>query len=141
MTLGKPASKVIGVCLPSGGQGFTPRFLYIALADLTLRVRELVKAHYVANQIENRIKSVMEEKLLPNPHQSVKTGKGIMVSEWLVGQGVDEVIVAKSYEHKGPYYVFADAGVTIQQTEKRDIGQIESGLVALEGEAETRQEA
>lgn len=28
----------------------------------------------------------MEEKLLSNPHCTVKTGKGIQVSEWLVAR-------------------------------------------------------
>lgn len=153
------------------------------------------KAHYVANQIENRIKSrvpnvdhillhyepvqketrviampvmedrlhlsehfgeahdflvltvrsrdqrLMDEKLLSNPYRSVEKGKGIQVSEWLVSQGVDEVMAAKSFEHKGPHYVFAEAGVTIQQTGERDIAQIKAGLVAPEEEAEPHKEA
>jgi len=37
-------------------------------------------------------------------------GRGIKVGEWLVGLGVDEVIVPRSFAHKGPYYVLADAG-------------------------------
>jgi cation diffusion facilitator family transporter len=165
------------------------RFTFIE-ADLTLKVRELEKAHFVANQIESRIKSrvpnvdhillhyeptpkesriiampvtedrlqlsehfgeapyflvltlrswdkrLLEEKLLMNPHRWVQTGKGIRVSEWLVGQGVDEVIAAKSFEHKGPYYVFADAGVVTQQTEEKDIAQIKAGLVAPKEETE-----
>jgi cation diffusion facilitator family transporter len=169
------------------------RFKFIE-ADLTLRVRELEKAHFVANRIENRIKShvpnvdqillhyepmpkenrvialpvtddrlqlsehfgeapfflvltlrsrdnkLLEEKFLSNPHQSVKTGKGILVSEWLVGQGVDEVILAKSYEHKGPYYVFADAGVAMRQTKEKDIHQIKAGLATMSEETEAPQE-
>ncbi|MFZ2089255.1 MAG: cation diffusion facilitator family transporter [Desulfobaccales bacterium] len=159
------------------------RFKFIE-ADLTLKVRDLEKAHFVANQIENRIKAqiphvdqvlvhyaplqkatqviampvtedraqlsehfgeapyflvltlgtrdnrLLEEKFLANPHRSVKTGKGIQVSEWLVSQGVDEVIAAKSFEHKGPHYVFADAGVAMQHTDIKDIAQIKAGLLA-----------
>ncbi len=161
------------------------RFKFIE-AELALKVRELEKAHFVASQIENRIKSrvpnvdqilihyepmkkdiqvialpvaedrthlsehfgeapyflvltlrsqdkrLLEEKLLPNPHRTVQTGKGIRVSEWLISQGVDEVIASKSFEHKGPYYVFADAGVVMQQTEQRDIEQIKTEVVGQE---------
>ncbi|MEJ2671059.1 MAG: cation diffusion facilitator family transporter [Deltaproteobacteria bacterium] len=159
------------------------RFKFIE-ADLALKVRELEKAHFVANQIEGRIKDqvphvdhilihyepmkketsiialplaedqghlsehfgeapyfllitlrnrdkkLLSEKLLPNPHRAVLSGKGIQVSEWLISQGVDEVIAAKSFEHKGPYYVFADAGVVMQQTDQKDIDQIKKEVVA-----------
>jgi cation diffusion facilitator family transporter len=170
------------------------RFKFIE-TDLALKVRELEKAHFVANQIEKRIKSrvpnvdhvlihyepmkkltqvialpvaadrvhlsehfgeapyflvltlmsedkrLLEEKLLPNPHRTVPSGKGIKVSEWLLRQGVDEVVAAKSFEHKGPYYVFADAGVVMQQTEQRNIDQIKAGLVAPEAQARAEAEA
>ncbi len=170
------------------------RFKFIE-ADLALKIRELEKAHFVANQIENRIKSrvpnvdhvlihyepikkltqvialpvaadrvhlsehfgeapyflvltlrsedkgLLEEKLLPNPHRTVQSGKGIKVSEWLLSQGVDEVVAAKSFAHKGPYYVFADAGVVMEQTEQRDIDQIKAGLVAPEAQAKAEPEA
>lgn len=161
------------------------RFKFIE-ADLALKVRELPKAHFVANQIENRIKSrvsnvdhilihyepikketrvialpvaedrvhlsehfgeapyflvltlrnldkrLLEEKLLPNPFQRVESGKGIKVSEWLVGQGVDEVITAKSFEGKGPYYVFADAGVESETTNYRRVEEIKIGKGILD---------
>lgn len=169
------------------------RFKFIE-AELTLKVRELEKAHFVANQIESRIKSrvphvdhilihyepmkketqiialpvaedqshlsehfgeapyfllltlrsrdqkLLEEKLLPNPHRAVQSGKGIQVSEWLISQRVDKVIAAKSFEHKGPYYVFADAGVAMQQSDQKDIDQIKSGLVAQEETPTVEQE-
>jgi predicted Fe-Mo cluster-binding NifX family protein len=96
--------------------------------------------YFLVLTLRSRDNRLLEEKLISNPHRWVKTGKGIQVSEWLVGQGVDEVMAAKSFEHKGPHYVFADAGVTIQQTEKRDIDKIKAGLVALEKEAEAKKE-
>lgn len=165
------------------------RFIFIE-AELTFKVKDLDKAHYVAHQIEYRIKSLipqvdrvllhyepvereirvvalpveedrahlsehfgeapyfllltirnqdkrlLEEKLLVNPHRSVKTRKGIKVSEWLVGLGVDEVFLAKSLEHKGPYYVFADAGVQMQQTDETDLVCLKAGLIAPEAETE-----
>jgi hypothetical protein len=63
------------------------------------------------------------------------------VSEWLLSQGVDEVVAAKSFEHKGPYYVFADAGVVMEQTEQRDLERIKTGLVAQEEESKPGQKA
>jgi cation diffusion facilitator family transporter len=169
------------------------RFKFIE-AELTLKVRELEKAHFVTNQMEQRIRSqvpnvdhilihyepvkketqvialplaedqshlsehfgeapyfllltlrsrdqkLLEEKLLPNPHRAVQSGKGIQVSEWLISQKVDKVIAAKSFEHKGPYYVFADAGVAMQQSDQKDLEQIKSGLVAPEETPTAEQE-
>lgn len=73
--------------------------------------------------------TMAEERLLLNPHRTVPSGKGIRVSEWLIGLGVDEIVAAKSFDHKGPYYVFADAGVTTRQTEQREVEQIKAELV------------
>ena len=152
-------------------------------ADLALRVRELGKAHFLANQIENRIKQqvpnvdhilihyepvvkktrivalpaaadqehlsehfgeapyfllitltgeegrFLEEKWVFNPFQTEEKGKGIKVSEWLVGLGVDEIITAKSLAHKGPYYVLSDNQVDMRQTERRDLGEIKRSLI------------
>jgi hypothetical protein len=51
------------------------------------------------------------------------------------------VIAAKSFDHKGPYYVFADAGVAMHQTGQREIDRIKSELVAPEEPPETEREA
>ena len=156
-------------------------------ADLALKVRELEKAHFVANQIENRIKSrvsnvdhilihyepmkketrvvalpvtedrlhlsehfgeapyfllltlssgdgrLLDESWLANPFLGVEKGKGIQVSEWLVGLGVDEVVIAKSFRHKGPHYVFADNQVEMRQTEERNLKEIRKSLEAGPG--------
>ena len=56
-------------------------------------------------------------------------GKGIKVSEWLVGLGVDEVITAKGLEHRGPYYVFSDNQVKMRQTEMRHLDDITGSLI------------
>ncbi len=157
------------------------RFKFIE-ADLALRVKELDKAHFLANQIEKRLKEqvphvdhvlihyepvardtrvvalpaaadkerlsehfgeapyflvitlkrgdtrISEEKWLANPYQTEEKAKGLKVSEWLVGLGVDEVITAKSLEHRGPYYVFSDNQVDMQHTDRRDLRDIISSL-------------
>jgi cation diffusion facilitator family transporter len=158
------------------------RFKFIE-ADLALKVRELPKAHFVANQIENRIKSrvpyvdhilihyepikkdtqvialpvaedrmhlsehfgeapyfllltlksqngrLLDESWLSNPFQAVEKGKGIKVGEWLVSLGIDEILTAKSFAHKGPYYVFSDNEVEIQQTDVRNLHEIKESLI------------
>jgi cation diffusion facilitator family transporter len=173
-------SKVIALTGRNSG-----RFKFVE-AELALKVRELQKAHFVANQIESRIKAevpnvdhvlihyepvkkdtlvialpvagdlvrlsehfgeapyflvltlrdrdrrLLEEKLLANPFATAPSGKGIKASELLVAQGVDRVIAAKSFEHKGPHYVLADAGVSMEQTEERDVGRLKAALMEPE---------
>jgi divalent metal cation (Fe/Co/Zn/Cd) transporter/predicted Fe-Mo cluster-binding NifX family protein len=151
-------------------------------ADLALRVRELEKAHFLANQLEQRIKQqvpnvdhilihyepvakttrmvalpvaadrehlsehfgeapyfllitlsnkdghVLEERWVGNSFQNEEKGKGIKVSEWLVGLGVEEVITAKELGHKGPYYVFSNNEVEMQQTDERNLTEIVRSL-------------
>lgn len=158
-------------------------------ADLALKVKELEKAHYLANQLEQRIKQqvsnvdhvlihyepvikttrmvalpvtadkenlsehfgeapyfllitlnnkdgrITEEKWLGNPFQSEEKGKGIKVSEWLVGQGVDEIILPKGMAHRGPYYVFSDNQVEMRQTELRGLDDITASLIRPEAAA------
>jgi len=160
---------------------YSGRYKFIE-ADLALRVKELDKAHFLANQIEERIKQqvpnvdhvlihyepvtkttrlvalpvtsdkenlsehfgeapyfllltlknedgrVLEEKWLVNQFQNEEKAKGIKVSEWLVGLGVDEVITAKALAHRGPYYVFSDNQVEMRQTETRRLSDITGSL-------------
>jgi cation diffusion facilitator family transporter len=54
---------------------------------------------------------IERQELLANPHAQVTKAKGIRVAEWLVGQKVDTVLVKESLHGKGPEYVFANAGV------------------------------
>jgi cation diffusion facilitator family transporter len=152
-------------------------------ADLALRVKELDKAHFLANQVEQRIQEhvpnvdhilihyepvaketrvvalpvtadqrqlsehfgeapyfllitlkrednrLLEEKWVSNPFRTEEKAKGIKVSEWLVGLGVDEIITAKDLEHKGPYYVFSDNKVEMRHTEMRTLGDITGSLI------------
>jgi hypothetical protein len=71
--------------------------------------------------------------LIPaNPFTQRESGRGIMVGEWLVGLGVDEVVVPKSFVHKGPYYVLADAGRAMRQTELRAVAEIKAQLLSPE---------
>ena len=54
---------------------------------------------------------VERQEVVANPHTKLPKAKGIQVAEWLVGQKVDVVLVKESLHNKGPEYVFANAGV------------------------------
>ena len=75
-------------------------------------------------------RKLLEERLLVNTFSHLSKGKGIKVAEWLLGQGVDEAMVPKSFAHKGPYYVFADAGAEMHPTEMRTVAEIKTSLTA-----------
>jgi cation diffusion facilitator family transporter len=58
-----------------------------------------------------------EQRVVENPHREAEKAKGIKVSEWLVAQNADVVLLRESLQGKGPVYVFGDAGVEMRQVE------------------------
>ena len=85
-----------------------------------------------------RLADNLEEgrEIAENPCAHLEKGKGICVAEWLVSQNVDEVLVRGEMKHRGPGYVFSDAGVTVregsaerldQALQGRTVGSEESG--------------
>jgi len=58
------------------------------------------------NQIE-------KQEIIKNPYTHIKRAKGIQVAEWLVEKNVDEIAISEDIKHKGPGYVFSDAGVKV----------------------------
>ncbi|MFW6324774.1 MAG: cation diffusion facilitator family transporter [Desulfovibrionales bacterium] len=70
-------------------------------------------------------KQVVERReVVANPFLEVVRGKGIEVAEWLVRRKVDLVVLKKRPEHKGPEYVFNDAGVEIRTSEAQSVDEI-----------------
>jgi len=67
---------------------------------------------------------IEEQKIIEVPFSERGKGQGIRLSEWLVKQKVDEVIVTEDIKHKGPWYVFADAGVKVGHTEASHLNLI-----------------
>jgi cation diffusion facilitator family transporter len=61
--------------------------------------------------------TVEKQEIVANPYQHEEKAKGIRVSEWLVSQKVDSVLLKKSLGGKGPVYVFGDAAVEMRETE------------------------
>jgi cation diffusion facilitator family transporter len=66
----------------------------------------VVLVRLAGNQVEKK-------EIVANPHLQAEKAKGILVSEWLVNQKVDQVILKSEVKHKGPGYVLSDAGVEI----------------------------
>lgn len=60
--------------------------------------------------------TVEKQEIVANPYQHEEKAKGLRVSEWLVNQKVDSVLLKKSLGGKGPVYVFGDAAVEIRET-------------------------
>jgi cation diffusion facilitator family transporter len=57
---------------------------------------------------------VLHQEVLPNPQIGTKKQKGILVAEWLVGQGIDVLITVREV-NKGPSYVLREAGVEMRR--------------------------
>jgi hypothetical protein len=45
------------------------------------------------------------------------------VAEWLVEKNVDEVAITEDIKHKGPGYVFSDAGVKVHVVSAKNLGE------------------
>jgi cation diffusion facilitator family transporter len=71
---------------------------------------------------------VEEQRITANPFLEEERAKGIQVAEWLVAQKVDVVLVKESLRGKGPVYVFRDAGIELQQTDKAKLAEVIRGL-------------
>jgi predicted Fe-Mo cluster-binding NifX family protein len=73
-------------------------------------------------------KKAIEQKVIANPFTQADHGKGILAAEFLNKHLVDVVITKESFEGKGPYYVFSNAGVDNLIT---DQGMVEKALENL----------
>lgn len=70
--------------------------------------------------------NIVQEKFIPNPFFQEDKGKGIKVGKWLLELGVDEVYAIKTLEGKGPGYVLADAGVSVNVVENGVLSAIKN---------------
>ena len=66
---------------------------------------------------------IEEQRVVANPHQTLKKAKGIRVAEWLVAQKIDAVILKEDVRGKGPEYVFRDAGVELRRTDAKRLAE------------------
>ena len=77
---------------------------------------------------------IEKQEIIANPYTSVEKGKGIRVAEWLVGKKVDEVAMTEESKHKGPGYVFSNAGVTIHAVSAKDM---EEAIASITGRGQS----
>jgi len=57
---------------------------------------------------------VEHQEVVANPHLEEQKAKGLRVGEWLVGLKTDVVVVREIQPHRGPAYLFRDAGVEVR---------------------------
>jgi predicted Fe-Mo cluster-binding NifX family protein len=67
--------------------------------------------------------TIEERRVIANPHKDVEKAKGIQVAEWLAAQKADVVLLRRSLQGRGPVYVFADAGVEMEETEATTLSE------------------
>jgi cation diffusion facilitator family transporter len=67
--------------------------------------------------------AIEEQQVVANPHKDVEKAKGIQVAEWLTAQKADVVLLRRSLQGRGPVYVFADAGVEMEETEAKTLSE------------------
>jgi cation diffusion facilitator family transporter len=75
---------------------------------------------------------IQKQEVRENPHHSLQTAKGIRVAEWLVEQKTDVVVMSEDVSHKGPGYVFSNAGVTVRSISKKTLPEVIESIVADE---------
>lgn len=111
-------SHVEGVTIHYAPRRATHRRVAVALADGAGAVGERFGESPVFAVVAVRTADgrIGERRMLDNPYLDMGKGKGIRVAEWLVGEKVDEVWVREDIGHKGPGYVFADAGLRVVRT-------------------------
>ena len=71
---------------------------------------------------------VIEQRMQPNPHRSQDKGKGMKVAQWLAAQKPDIVLAKVDLTGRGPDYVFRDAGIEVQRTEKGSLTEVLNGF-------------
>lgn len=74
--------------------------------------------------LRTRDGSVLEGGLNKSYSQE-QEAKGIKVSEWLMRKGVDRVFTKKSFEGKGPFFVFSDGAVEMVPTPEERLHDLE----------------
>jgi predicted Fe-Mo cluster-binding NifX family protein len=98
----------------------------VPLADLSGTMSDhFGEAPYFAFVTVDRVTgAVAEQRVRPNPHQSLEKRKGIQVAKWLAAQKVDIVLARVDLTGRGPGYVLRDAGIEAQHTEKRTVADV-----------------
>lgn len=77
---------------------------------------------------------IIRQRRVKNPYTDIEHGKGIKVSEMLIDEDVDRVLVRESLRGKGPYYALQQARVRMLEIDETDIADaLEAAGVDVEG--------
>jgi cation diffusion facilitator family transporter len=110
-----------------------PQICYgVPLVDLAGTISEhFGEAPYFAFvAIDRATNSVAEQRVQPNPHQSLEKGKGIQVARWLAAKKADVVLTRADMTDRGPIYVLRDAGIEVQHTKEQTLAEAVSNRLA-----------
>jgi len=85
--------------------------------------------YFLLLEVSARDRQVVGQEVIANPYLALERGKGIRVAEFLVGEGMDYLVLRQAIEAgRGPEYVLRDAGVEVEITEHEQLPQVLAGL-------------
>jgi len=73
-------------------------------------------------------RQVLSTRVVENPYLQLEKGKGIRVSEFLVEQHMDYLVLREKTHGRGPEYVLRDAGVELEMTDRERLEDALQGL-------------
>ncbi len=78
--------------------------------------------YFMIVTLDRNQRQITEKVFEKNPYLDQAHGKGIYVAEWLVNHHqIDELVVNSDIKHKGPGYVFSNAGVSTRVVATEDV--------------------
>jgi predicted Fe-Mo cluster-binding NifX family protein len=81
--------------------------------------------YFVIFTIDRNARQILGKSFEKNPHRERTHAKGIRVAEWLVQHHhIDAIYLRTDIRHKGPGYVFANAGVQMQLLDTGDLNEV-----------------
>ncbi len=88
--------------------------------------------YFTIVQLRFRDSHIQSQEIIENPYTDTSTGKGILVAEWLVEKKVDQVVMAGDMKHKGPGYVFSNAGIKIHVLSAKTVEEALTSIIEKE---------
>ncbi|OPY49826.1 MAG: ferrous iron efflux protein F [Methanosaeta sp. PtaU1.Bin112] len=103
----------------------------IALSDYWGKLSEHFgeSPYFALVDIDLKMKSLVRQEILANPHKDLAKGKGLKIARLLLTHKPDVVVCKESLVGKGPGYAFAEAGVESVQTGAETLEELVSSLM------------
>jgi cation diffusion facilitator family transporter len=116
------------------------RRIAVPMADTENRISDHFgeAPFFVIFTIDLRDCQFLEKSFEKNPYLDQTHGKGIQVAEWLVSHHhIDELVVASDIKHKGPGYVFSNAGVNCRVVDTTDLKEATETFFEMQHQKES----